>query len=209
MMRNGLSLFGLPHFSFCSSHLDTLVLSSCISCVCVCVVRTNPHSQVPYSDDPSCQGCMVHHGFYKTFLAVQDQFYQAVLSLKNVRIHACTCAACNSCCIYTCTCMHLASFVLRMQTCMHPISHSRNAMYTYVCTLFTLARTHAQAYPDATVSVTGHSLGAAVATHAALHLHQRNISISLPLYTFGQPRVGNPVRACARLLHVRLFSVQK
>jgi len=47
------------------------------------------------------------------------------------------------------------------------------------------------AYPHFEVQVTGHSLGAAMAVHAALDLMQTySIQIS-PMYTFGQPRVGN------------------
>jgi pimeloyl-ACP methyl ester carboxylesterase len=39
--------------------------------------------------------------------------------------------------------------------------------------------------------VAGHSLGAAVATHAAAYLLNSKIAVS-ELYTFGSPRVGDP-----------------
>jgi len=45
------------------------------------------------------------------------------------------------------------------------------------------------ANPSYTVVVTGHSLGAAVATIAGAYL--RSIGISCDLYTYGSPRVGN------------------
>ena len=45
-------------------------------------------------------------------------------------------------------------------------------------------------YPTAPILVTGHSLGAAVATLAALDL-KINYTSSVSLYNFGSPRVGN------------------
>jgi hypothetical protein len=46
-------------------------------------------------------------------------------------------------------------------------------------------------YPSASYLITGHSLGAAVALLAALKLGQ-TLSAPPSLYTFGEPRVGNP-----------------
>lgn len=50
-------------------------------------------------------------------------------------------------------------------------------------------------YPDYSLTITGHSLGGAIATIAALDL-QYNITQhtgqAIALYTFGAPRVGNP-----------------
>ncbi|KAK7721860.1 hypothetical protein SLS63_009385 [Diaporthe eres] len=46
-----------------------------------------------------------------------------------------------------------------------------------------------QTYPNHTLVVTGHSLGAAVGTIAAVHL--REAGYPCDLYTFGSPRVGN------------------
>lgn len=46
------------------------------------------------------------------------------------------------------------------------------------------------AHPTASLHVTGHSMGAAIATHAALDLAARGCSVR-EVYTFGQPRVGN------------------
>lgn len=52
-------------------------------------------------------------------------------------------------------------------------------------------RTLRQAYPDAPVYLTGHSLGGVFATFAAMDvLHALNESVQV-LYTFGKPRVGN------------------
>ncbi|MBE7386033.1 MAG: lipase family protein [Leptolyngbya sp. SIO1E4] len=55
-------------------------------------------------------------------------------------------------------------------------------------------QTEVRKYPNATLTITGHSLGGAVATIAALDL-QYNITQhtgqSIRLYTFGAPRVGN------------------
>ena len=45
-------------------------------------------------------------------------------------------------------------------------------------------------YPNASLIVTGHSLGAAIAQHAALDLQGGGESIQF-LYNFGQPRTGN------------------
>ena len=39
--------------------------------------------------------------------------------------------------------------------------------------------------------VTGHSLGAALATHAAAHLLVNKVKVT-ELYTYGSPRVGDP-----------------
>ncbi|RUS13440.1 A serine protease triad forms the catalytic Centre of A triacylglycerol lipase [Endogone sp. FLAS-F59071] len=53
-------------------------------------------------------------------------------------------------------------------------------------------------YPDYKVVVLGHSLGAAVALLSTLDLHQRLQSLNVSnlfLYTFGEPRVGNPTFA--------------
>ena len=38
--------------------------------------------------------------------------------------------------------------------------------------------------------ITGHSLGGALATHAAAHLLSQGINVDM-LYTFGSPRVGD------------------
>jgi len=46
-------------------------------------------------------------------------------------------------------------------------------------------------HPDVPVTVTGHSLGAALSTHAAIALYHENVPLALPLYNFGGPRVGN------------------
>lgn len=47
--------------------------------------------------------------------------------------------------------------------------------------------------PNLRISVTGHSLGGAQASLAAVHLIKEGIvpQAKLELYTFGQPRVGN------------------
>lgn len=45
-------------------------------------------------------------------------------------------------------------------------------------------------HPKAKIIVTGHSLGAAAATFAALEINEKVKPISA-FYTFGQPRVGN------------------
>ena len=46
-------------------------------------------------------------------------------------------------------------------------------------------------YAGAKVMVTGHSLGAAIATHCAVDLFM-NVGIKdFELYTFGSPRVGD------------------
>ncbi|CAM9707931.1 unnamed protein product [Chrysoparadoxa australica] len=51
-------------------------------------------------------------------------------------------------------------------------------------------------YPDASVVVTGHSLGGAMAVHCALTLLEMDKPAPLAaLYTFGQPRTGNGVFA--------------
>jgi predicted lipase len=57
-----------------------------------------------------------------------------------------------------------------------------------------------QAHPDAPLLLTGHSLGAALATFAVLDvLHVLNDSVSA-LYTFGKPRIGNrPFQVRARV----------
>lgn len=45
-------------------------------------------------------------------------------------------------------------------------------------------------YPTAKLYITGHSMGAAIATLAAIHLQQDGMPVE-SLYTFGCPRVGN------------------
>jgi pimeloyl-ACP methyl ester carboxylesterase len=48
-------------------------------------------------------------------------------------------------------------------------------------------------YPHAKVAITGHSLGAAMATHAAIALGLvKGLDLDPVVYTFGQPRVGDP-----------------
>ena len=46
-------------------------------------------------------------------------------------------------------------------------------------------------YPDAQITVTGHSLGGALATHALAILTAQGFKIK-NFYTFGSPRVGDP-----------------
>lgn len=45
-------------------------------------------------------------------------------------------------------------------------------------------------YPHAKVTITGHSLGGALANHALVYLVTRGFTIS-KFYTFGAPRVGD------------------
>ncbi|ROW06221.1 hypothetical protein VMCG_04595 [Cytospora schulzeri] len=54
---------------------------------------------------------------------------------------------------------------------------------------FDLVKEAYASYPDYTLVVTGHSLGAAVGTLAAVEL--RNLGYACDLYTYGSPRVGN------------------
>lgn len=51
-----------------------------------------------------------------------------------------------------------------------------------------------QNLPSGKLIITGHSLGAAQATHCAIHLHNNGLAID-HIYTMGQPRVGNKVFA--------------
>lgn len=46
-------------------------------------------------------------------------------------------------------------------------------------------------YPGRRVMVTGHSLGAAMAVHAVIALSEASAALAWPMYTFGQPRVGD------------------
>jgi len=52
-----------------------------------------------------------------------------------------------------------------------------------------------QNHPDLPISVTGHSLGAALAVICALDLAQSGFNGDVQVWTFGQPRVGNSVFA--------------
>lgn len=47
-----------------------------------------------------------------------------------------------------------------------------------------------QKLPSGKLIITGHSLGAASATHCAIHLHTHGLTVD-HIYTVGQPRVGN------------------
>jgi len=47
-----------------------------------------------------------------------------------------------------------------------------------------------QKLPSGKLIITGHSLGAAQATHCAIHLHTHGLTVD-HIYTVGQPRVGN------------------
>jgi hypothetical protein len=57
--------------------------------------------------------------------------------------------------------------------------------------VFRIVGAQAQAHPDYSIVVTGHSLGGALASIASLGLKGKFPSKSLSLYTFGQPRTGN------------------
>lgn len=46
-------------------------------------------------------------------------------------------------------------------------------------------------YPSASILVTGHSHGAALATHAALDIKLEIANADVKLYNFGSPRIGN------------------
>ena len=45
-------------------------------------------------------------------------------------------------------------------------------------------------YPSAKLSIVGHSLGAAMATHAVVYFWSKNIKVDT-FYTFGSPRIGD------------------
>lgn len=51
-------------------------------------------------------------------------------------------------------------------------------------------KTLTKKYPNAKVTITGHSLGGALANHALVFLINRGFTIS-NFYTFGAPRVGD------------------
>ena len=62
----------------------------------------------------------------------------------------------------------------------------------------------ALAHPAARVAITGHSMGAALAVHAAIALGPlgRNVSLDTgALYTYGQPRVGDSAFAAFFMWH--------
>ena len=46
-------------------------------------------------------------------------------------------------------------------------------------------------YPNSKISITGHSLGAAIATHCAVDLMANYNIRNFTLYTYGSPRVGD------------------
>jgi len=48
-----------------------------------------------------------------------------------------------------------------------------------------------KSYPSYKVVVTGHSLGGAVASLAAVSIKSAHPNVALKLYTYGQPRTGN------------------
>ncbi|PPQ90550.1 hypothetical protein CVT25_015864 [Psilocybe cyanescens] len=67
-------------------------------------------------------------------------------------------------------------------------------LYAYNVVASTVLKTvkaQAAAYPSYTIVVTGHSLGGAVASLAAISIKSALPNSSLKLYTFGQPRTGN------------------
>ena len=51
--------------------------------------------------------------------------------------------------------------------------------------------TSAETIDDMRVLVTGHSLGGALATLAAVEIKERDLAVNVTAYTFGAPRVGN------------------
>ncbi|KAJ3204083.1 hypothetical protein HK099_001278, partial [Clydaea vesicula] len=68
-----------------------------------------------------------------------------------------------------------------------------------------------QSYPDSHIRLTGHSLGGAMATVAALDLatYFPNQASKIQIYTYGQPRVGNPAFSTRvnKLFGDRIFRV--
>ena len=52
-----------------------------------------------------------------------------------------------------------------------------------------------KAYPSYSIVITGHSLGAALASLGAVSVKSNFPNASVALYTFGQPRTGNPAYA--------------
>lgn len=57
--------------------------------------------------------------------------------------------------------------------------------------MITAVKTKLASHPTAKVLVTGHSLGAAIATLAAIEIREQINPTTLRFYTFGSPRVGN------------------
>jgi len=57
--------------------------------------------------------------------------------------------------------------------------------------VLSLVKSYRAQYPDFPIMVTGHSLGGALAVHAALDLKMALGLSTMDVYTFGQPRVGN------------------
>ena len=65
-----------------------------------------------------------------------------------------------------------------------------NTFTSVASTVLNLTQTLRTSYPSASISITGHSLGAALAAHCAAEFTHQNIPF-LTLYTYGMPRVGN------------------
>ncbi|KAJ7892556.1 Alpha/Beta hydrolase protein [Mycena olivaceomarginata] len=71
----------------------------------------------------------------------------------------------------------------------------QNAWCTISEKTFKIVTTELAAHPGYSIVVTGHSLGGALASVAAITLQMLFPTTALRLYTYGQPRVGNPVFA--------------
>jgi predicted lipase len=52
-------------------------------------------------------------------------------------------------------------------------------------------QTLVQKYPNAKMTVTGHSLGAALSTISAIEMNKKSPKLATELHTFGCPRIGN------------------
>mmetsp|Transcript_5531 Transcript_5531/g.6494 ORF Transcript_5531/g.6494 Transcript_5531/m.6494 type:complete len:303 (-) Transcript_5531:1927-2835(-) len=66
-----------------------------------------------------------------------------------------------------------------------------NAFQSIGKSIISIVGKYSKRYKSKSIFLTGHSLGAAMACHAALHLHEIDQEYILTGYTFGQPRLGN------------------
>lgn len=149
--------------------------------------------------DPTCVGCAVHEGFWVTYLSLREQFMDAYHAAQTKAPHAQVR-------------QHGrgregerdrgASIALPRGRRRVEASHYRGPWSLSVP--FTLRASASVCQ----VWVTGHSLGGALALHAAMDLLSSEGAKVTHLVTFGQPRVGN-MEVRAGLNGVSLKEVRK
>lgn len=131
---------------------------------------------IPFlSIDGAPLGAKVHPGFFKAYRSIQDEVLAGVREAMQL-------------------CTGVSTYVCDHGSCVLGVGGVSRELCQAVCVPSSVAPSSSKTPTKCEVIVTGHSLGAALAVHAALDLRSK-LGLKPAVTTFGLPRIGNDLFA--------------